>query len=68
MNPALVQEAHERGVGLYLTGEYRKGTQAAVDETGMSVIAIGHRRTEEWGLRALGTLLSEQWNGLEVLV
>ncbi|WP_375445234.1 Nif3-like dinuclear metal center hexameric protein [uncultured Fibrella sp.] len=68
MNPALIHEAHERNVTLYLTGEYRKGTQKAVDETGMGVIAIGHRRTEEWGLRALGTLLREQWRGLDVLV
>ncbi|XWW46050.1 Nif3-like dinuclear metal center hexameric protein [Fibrella sp. USSR17] len=67
MNPELVHEAHERSVSLYLTGEYRKGTQKAVDETGMTVIAIGHKRTEEWGLRALGTLLTEQWEGLEVL-
>ncbi len=68
MNPALVHEAHGRGVSLYLTGEYRKGTQKAVDETEMAVIAIGHRRTEEWGLRALGALLREQWEELEVLV
>ncbi|MBO0937009.1 Nif3-like dinuclear metal center hexameric protein [Fibrella sp. HMF5335] len=60
MNPALVQEAHERGVGLYLTGEYRKGTQAAVDETGMAVIAIGHRRTEGWGLRALADVFRKK--------
>jgi putative NIF3 family GTP cyclohydrolase 1 type 2 len=61
MNPALVYEAHERGVGLYLTGEYRKSAQEAVDQTGMAVIAIGHRRTEEWGLRALAGLLREKW-------
>ena len=59
MNPALIWEAHERGVGLYLTGEYRKSAQEAVDETGMAVIAIGHRRTEEWGLRALAGLFRE---------
>ncbi len=68
MNPSLVQEAHERGVGLYLTGEYRKGTQTSVDETGISVIAIGHRRTEEWGLRALAALLREEWSWLPVEV
>ncbi|MBO0931701.1 Nif3-like dinuclear metal center hexameric protein [Fibrella aquatilis] len=67
MNPALIQEAHECGVGLYLTGEYRKSAQEAVDETGMAVIAIGHRRTEEWGLRALAGLLREKI-GVEVHV
>ena len=68
MNTSLVQDAHERGVGLYLTGEYRKSVQEAVDETGMAVIAIGHRRTEEWGLQALAGLLREKWPGLVVLV
>lgn len=68
MNAALVQEAHERGVSLYLTGEYRTGTQKAVEETGMAVIAIGHRRTEEWGLRALRRLLRIKWTELDVAV
>jgi putative NIF3 family GTP cyclohydrolase 1 type 2 len=59
MNPALIQEASERGAGLYLTGQYRKSAQKAVEETGMGVIAIGHRRSEEWGLRKLAQLLAE---------
>ncbi|MEZ0483753.1 Nif3-like dinuclear metal center hexameric protein [Fibrella aquatica] len=67
MNPALVYEAHERGVSLYLTGEYRKGTQKAVDETGISVIAIGHRRTEEWGVRALAKVLKDRWSELQII-
>lgn len=67
MNPALIWEAHERGVCLYLTGEYRKSAQEAVDETGMAVIAIGHRRTEEWGLQALADLFRERWPGLTVV-
>ncbi|MBO0951474.1 Nif3-like dinuclear metal center hexameric protein [Fibrella forsythiae] len=68
MNAGLLHEAHERGVSLYLTGEYRKGAQAAVDETGMAVIAIGHRRSEEWGLRALRSVLLEQFAGLAVVL
>ncbi len=68
MNPALIQEAHERGVELYLTGEYRNGTQPMVDQTGMTVIAIGHRRTEEWGLRALAGIFWNKWAELDVVI
>ncbi|RYF68364.1 MAG: hypothetical protein EOO39_19545, partial [Cytophagaceae bacterium] len=68
MNANLLHEAHEQGVSLYLTGEYRKGAQAAVDETGISVIAIGHHRSEEWGLRALRSVLLERWSGVEVVL
>ena len=59
MTDALIREAAERGAHLYLTGAYRKPGQQAVDETGIAVIAVGHRRCEEWGLRALGDLLQE---------
>ena len=60
MTDALVREAAEQGANLYLTGAYRKPGQQAVDETGMAVIAVGHRRSEEWGLRALADLLRDQ--------
>ncbi|ADB42208.1 Nif3-like dinuclear metal center hexameric protein [Spirosoma linguale] len=60
MTDAFVREAAERGAHLYLTGAYRKPGQQAVDETGIAVIAVGHRRCEEWGLDALATLLTEQ--------
>jgi putative NIF3 family GTP cyclohydrolase 1 type 2 len=59
MNDALVREAASRGANVYLTGQYRKPGQAAVDETGIALIALGHRRTEVWGLRALADLLGE---------
>ena len=68
MNDALVREAANRGANLYLTGQYRKPAQDAVDETGMAVIAIGHRRTELWGLRALANILHEHYPHLSVLV
>ena len=57
MNDALVREAHARGVGLYATGQWRQPAHAAVRETGLGVVVIGHRRSEEWGLRALAHLL-----------
>ncbi len=57
MNELLVREATERGATLYLTGQYRPSAKKAVEETGISVIAVGHRRSEEWGLRALEQIL-----------
>ena len=57
MTDALVREAHARGVGLYATGQWRQPARAAVRETGIGVVVIGHRRSEEWGLRTLGNLL-----------
>ena len=61
MTDELVREAARRGAHLYLTGSYRKPGQQAVDETGIAVIAVGHRRSEGWGLRALADLLREHW-------
>ena len=61
MTDALIREAAEKGAHLYLTGAYRKPGQQAVDETGIAVIAVGHRRSEERGLLALADLLSNRW-------
>lgn len=68
MNDRLVREAADRGAGLYVTGQYRPSAQEAVTESGMAVVALGHRRTEEWGLQALADLLREQWPDLDVVV
>lgn len=57
MNDALVREAHARGVMLYATGQWRQPARAAVRETGLGVVVIGHRRSEQWGLRTLCDLL-----------
>lgn len=67
MNDALIREAASRGAGLYLTGQYRPSAREAVAETGIAVVAVGHRRSEEWGLRALVGVLRKRWPGLEVV-
>ena len=67
MNKKLVREAHERGATLYLTGQYREHAEEAVQETDMNIIAVGHQRSERWGLRALAGLLRERFAGLDVL-
>ncbi|GAB3888952.1 Nif3-like dinuclear metal center hexameric protein [Spirosoma agri] len=68
MNDTLIHEAHERQASLYLTGQYRKPAQPAVDATGIAVIAVGHQRSEEWGMRALADVLQSRWPALEVIV
>ena len=59
MTDALVRAAQAAGAGLYATGQWRQPARAAVQETGIGVVAIGHRRSEEWGLQALARLLAE---------
>lgn len=68
MTEALVREAAARGADLYITGQLRQPAQAAVLETGINVVGVGHRRCEEWGLRALSGLLGDRWSRLEVIL
>lgn len=68
MTDALVREAVSRGADVYTTGQLRQPAQAAVLETGIGVVGVGHRRCEEWGLRALAGVLSERWSRLEVIL
>lgn len=66
MNDALVREANDRGVQLYVTGQFRQPAELAVEETAIAVVAVGHHRSEVWGLRTLARLFAEQWPNLEV--
>ncbi len=68
MTDALVREAVERGAQLYLTGQFRQPARRVVEETGLSVVATGHRRSEEWGLRALADVIRTRWPELTVAV
>lgn len=68
MSDALVRGAAARGATLYVTGQLRAPALDAVRATGVAVAAVGHERSEHWGMRALAGLLRERWAGLEVLV
>lgn len=68
MTDTLVREAASRGADVYVTGQLRQPAIAAVLETGISVMAVGHRRCEEWGLRALAGILRDRWSKLEVIL
>ncbi|QDK82749.1 hypothetical protein EXU85_30730 [Spirosoma sp. KCTC 42546] len=62
MTDVLVREAAAKGATMYLTGSYRKPGQQAVDATGIAFIAVGHRRSEVWGLRELANLLHKHYS------
>lgn len=68
MTDALVREAHERGAHVYVTGQLRHPAKAAIAETGLGVVSVGHKRSEEWGLRALAGVLRERFAELEVVL
>lgn len=67
MTEVLVHEAAARGANIYLTGQWRQPAQSAVLETKINVVAVGHRRCEEWGLRALAGVMRERWSKLDVI-
>jgi len=68
LTDALVREAAERGAGAYVTGQMRAPARRAIAETGMAVVAVGHRRGEVWGLHLLARLLHAEWPGLRTEV
>ncbi|MBV8883288.1 MAG: Nif3-like dinuclear metal center hexameric protein [Chroococcidiopsidaceae cyanobacterium CP_BM_RX_35] len=68
MTDALIRGAALRGADIYITGQLRQPALAVVLETGISVVEIGHRRCEEWGLRVLAGVLRERWAQLEVVI
>jgi len=68
MTEGLVREAAARGADAYVTGQLRVPARAAVAETGLAVVAVGHRRSEVWGMRTLGRLLGERWPDLRVVL
>lgn len=53
MKPELIDAVHRQGVSIYVTGQLRVPAQSRARELGLGVIALGHRRSELWGLREL---------------
>lgn len=53
---------------LYLTGQPREPGLQAAGDIGMSVVCVGHRSCEEWGIRYLAYLLQRTWTRLGVHV
>lgn len=67
LREALVEEAHAAGAQVYVTGQWRPSAEAAVARSGMSVVAVGHARSERWGLRALAGLFARRFAHLHVV-
>lgn len=65
LRPDLVQVAADAGVTVYLTGQVRPSALGALRERGLGLVALGHRRSELWGLRALATELEAAFPGLQ---
>ncbi|MFQ4143811.1 Nif3-like dinuclear metal center hexameric protein [Chlorogloeopsis sp. ULAP02] len=68
MTDLLVRDAAARGADVYITGQLRQPAEEAMRETQIGAIAVGHRRSEVWGLRALAGVLQERWLRLEVVL
>nr|WP_244977324.1 Nif3-like dinuclear metal center hexameric protein [Deinococcus humi] len=68
MNPGLIEHVAAQGVQVYLTGQLRPSASAAAHALGLGVIALGHRRTEEWGLRRLAQELGAAFPDLQLRV
>lgn len=67
MSAELVEIAAALGANAYVTGQARKPGLPVIEQTGLGLIAVGHRRLELWALRCLGQLLSEQFPELAVV-
>ena len=67
MNEALVREAATRGAQLYVTGQTRPSGRRAVVDAGLGFVAVGHRRSELFGLSLLVRALRERWDALELV-
>lgn len=51
---------------LYLTGEPRESGLSVAREYGLSVICVGHRAAEEWGIRYMGISIRAAFPSLQV--
>ena len=61
MTADLMREASERGAEVYVTGQMRQPAREALLDTGLGLIVVGHRRSEEWALRTLAHVLRERF-------
>jgi len=68
MRPDLLSAVAAQGVQVYVTGQLRPGAISAARQLGMGVVALGHRRSEVWGLRRLADELETAFPGLACTV
>lgn len=63
MTDAMVREAAARGAELYVTGQVRQPGLRGAAETGMGIVAVGHARSEVYGLRLLASTIEARFAG-----
>jgi dinuclear metal center YbgI/SA1388 family protein len=57
----MIQEAIERGLDAFLTGEPAEHVMATAREAGIHFLAAGHYATETFGVRRIGELIAERF-------
>jgi putative NIF3 family GTP cyclohydrolase 1 type 2 len=68
MTAELVREAAAVGAHAYITGQLRPAGRQATAVAGLHLFAIGHRRSEAWGLASLAQQLRHRWPGLQTML
>lgn len=63
MTDALVRAAAAEGAQLYVTGQIRQPGLRAAAETGIGVVAVGHARSEAYGLGLLAWAIEGRFAG-----
>lgn len=68
MRAPLMEAAAAAGIDCYVTGQMRVPGRAPAARLGVGVIALGHARIEQWGLRCLARELAAAFPGLDTRV
>lgn len=64
--PYLLNEAIDKNLDAYLTGEARESTEAWAKEAGIHFIYLGHYNSEKFGIKALGKVIKKKFPDLEI--
>jgi putative NIF3 family GTP cyclohydrolase 1 type 2 len=64
MRPELLGAVFKEGMGTLVTGQMRRSALPRARELGLGAVALGHRRSELWGLRQLAGELMEAFPDL----
>ena len=64
--PYILQEAVDKNLDAYLTGEPRESTEAWAKEAKIHFISLGHYNSEQFGIKALGEVLAKKFTDLEI--
>jgi putative NIF3 family GTP cyclohydrolase 1 type 2 len=66
MRPALLAIAAECGATLYLTGTLKDKVYPFLEQSHITVVGVGQRAAEQWGMLWLGSHLQMEF-GIEIV-